>query len=64
MQAMRTAICHQFFGRESNASEVFNSGTRSMRWCVVLHKDYLLPECWVFAAVPRSKIILKKVSVC
>ena len=55
--------CHQFFALESNFCQVFNSGTSSMRWCVVLHEDYLLPECWAFAAVPRNKIIMKKVSV-
>ena len=35
----------------------FNSGKSNMRWCVVLHEDYLLPECWAFAAVPKNKII-------
>ena len=29
--------CHQFFALESNFCQVFNSGTSSMRWCVVLH---------------------------
>ena len=56
--------CHQFFALESNFCQVFNSGTSSMRRCVVLHEDYILPgQCWAFAAVPRNKIILKKVSV-
>ena len=32
----------------------------SMRWCVALHKDYLLPECWAFAAVPRNTLYWRK----
>ena len=41
----------------------FNSGKSNMRWCVVLHEDYLLPECWAFAAVPRNKRRFRYVSV-
>ena len=42
----------------------FNSGKSNMRWCVVLHEDYLLPECWAFAAVPRNKLSWRKFPYC
>ena len=56
--------CHQFFALESNFCQLFNSGTSSMWLCVVLHEDYLLPECWAFAAVPRNKLSWRKFPYC